>query len=88
MRVRCSHLGARGVVPQRRGDEEDELAPGDGRRERGGVVEVGLEQHQTPGLRCAGDHSPEQPRFLVVPWNRKLIRHPNASLRQNRAYIN
>ena len=80
IRARCSHLGARGVVLQRRGDEEDELAPGDGRRERGGVVEVGLEQHQTPVLRRAGDQSPEQSRFLLVPWNRTLksvtqIRH-------------
>jgi len=48
-------LGARGVVLERRGDEEDELAPGDGRRKRGRVIEVGLEQHQTPGLRRAGD---------------------------------
>jgi hypothetical protein len=65
-------------VPQRRGDEEDELAPGDGRRERGGVVEVGLEQRQAPRFRRAGDEPPEQPGFLFIPCNSfTLIHHHN-----------
>jgi hypothetical protein len=50
-------------VRQRRGDEEDEVAAGDGRLEGVGVVHVRLEQPQP--LRRTGE-SPEQPRLLLV----------------------
>lgn len=57
------YLGAGGVVRQGRGDEEDEVAAGDGGLEGVGVVHVRLEQPQP--LRRAGER-PEQPRLLLV----------------------
>lgn len=48
---------------QGRGDEEDEVAAGDGGLEGVGVVHVRLEQPQP--LRRAGER-PEQPRLLLV----------------------
>lgn len=58
------HLGVGGLQPVRRGDEEDELAAGDRRREGVGVEEIGLEQPQP--LRRAGDEPPEQPGLLFI----------------------
>jgi len=66
--VRCGilHLGAGGgFEPVWRGDEEDEPAPSDRRREGGGVEEVGLEQPQ-PLRRARGDQPPQQPGLLLV----------------------
>lgn len=60
-------LGGGGLVRGGVGDEEDELAAGDGRREAGGVEEVGLEQHQPLRRRGAGDEPPQQPHFPLVP---------------------
>lgn len=50
-----------------RGDEEDELAAGDGRSEGGGVVEVGLEQAQPLRRRVAGDEPPQEAHLHLVP---------------------
>ncbi len=47
------YLGTARVVMQRGGEEEDELAAGDGRLEGIGVVHVRLEQHQP--LHRAGE---------------------------------
>ena len=58
------HLGAGGFEPVRRGDEEDEPAASDGRREGGRVEEVGVEQPQPLGR--AGDQPPQHPRLLLV----------------------
>ena len=62
-RARRAYLGAGGVVRHGRGDEEDEVAAGDGWLEGVGVVHVRLEQPQP--LRRAGER-PEQPRLLLV----------------------
>jgi hypothetical protein len=72
------HLGAGGFEPVWRGDEEDELAPSDRRREGGGVEEVGLEQQQP--LRRAGDQPPQQTGLLLV-----LCRH--AVTKMNRVRV-
>ena len=58
------HLGAGVLEPEWCGDEEDELATSDRRREGGGVEEVGVEQPQP--LRRAGDQPPQQPCLLLV----------------------
>lgn len=62
------YLRAGGVMEEGRGDEEDELAAGDGRSEGGGVVEVGLEQAQPLRRRVAGDEPPQEAHLHLVPY--------------------
>ena len=63
-RIGILHLVAGGFEAEWGGEEEDELAPGDGRREGGRVEEVGVEQPQPLGR--AGDQPPQHPRLLLV----------------------
>jgi hypothetical protein len=70
-----TNLGAGGFEAEGSGDEEDELAPGDCRRESGCVEEVGIEQSQP--LRRAGDEPPQQPRFLLITCGQQSIPNPS-----------
>jgi hypothetical protein len=54
-----TNLGAGRFEVEGSGDEEDELAPGDCRRESGCI-------EQSQPLRRTGDEPPQQPRFLLI----------------------